>query len=111
MLNKFETSIGSNYSTANKQSSNFVENFDDSKVNQTDKRTDNETDLSAMCKYMTDNLKIMSNRQMDPFDDSFNQLNQTKSPVITKANITSLSVSKTPTSLGKIETIILKTID
>lgn len=99
MFNKFDTSIGSHFSPSTANQPTFGENFTNNSQPQA-KQNESSTlnaDLSAMCNYMTENLTMMSNKQ-DLFADNF-QFNQSKSPVITKANITSsISASATPSS-------------
>lgn len=92
----------------NKSFNNF-----NNRSNLTTETTENQdkNDLSAMCKYMTENLTMLSNKQ-DLFDDNFqfNNFNNSKSPsVIAKIN-PSTSTSKTSTP-GRFSNISLTLIE
>ena len=104
MFNKFGSPFNRFANSSTDQSSihddshsdgnSFLANF----AGQPEDRKEN-TDLSAMCKYMTENLTMLSNKP-DLFGDSgFQQFNSfTKSPAIAKVN-QSLS-STTPNTPG-----------
>lgn len=93
-FNRFGTSPADQSSIRN-ESQSFVANFN----GQPEK--ENTSDLSAMCKYMTENLTMLSNKP-DLFGESsfqqFNSFTSSKSPAIAKTNQSSSSTTaNTPT--------------
>lgn len=103
-FNRFENSTGSSpaadHSTGGQRTadSGFVANFS----GQPEDRKEN-ADLSAMCKYMTENLTMLSNKP-DLFGDSsfqqFDSFTSSKSPTIAKGNQSLSSI--TPNTPGNL---------
>lgn len=94
-FNRFAGASPADQSSVRNDSQSFVANFN----GQPEK--ENTTDLSAMCKYMTENLTMLSNKP-DLFGESsfqqFNSFTSSKSPAIAKANQSSSSTTaNTPT--------------